>query len=369
MLGFKGTNRILVVLGIIVLLSVTLTFAKVSAGPAPTFNLKTLDYPGASQTDAWGLNDRNQTVGEYYDTPSTPPCYTDAHSYVWCGHGYLQNSGHYQSVNGPNNSPVQAFFDINEQNEAVGQTPPHFYGIGNGFLYNLTNSQSSPLPAAPGACSSGNQTVTGPSGINDLGLIVGSYEDCSGAVHGFILTGFPGSSPVFTTFNDPSASGIGTWAWGISDVGLIVGYYQSGGQWHGFLRYPNATYTTIDFPASQSPTGTVSDTYLRSINYQGFIVGHYTDGKNVSHGFRYQLGYGVFATLDFPSANQTYAYGINDAGWMVGSYVNATGGAHGFIANEVVIAIQSPTLIGWNILGIIAVIGLLRVIAAKKMKR
>ena len=55
--------------------------------------------------------------------------------------------------------------------------------------------------------------------INDLGQIVGYYDDASGH-HGFLYSG-----GIYTTIDDPLATG-GTVATSINDLGQIVGYYD-----------------------------------------------------------------------------------------------------------------------------------------------
>jgi probable HAF family extracellular repeat protein len=92
--------------------------------------------------------------------------------------------------------------------------------------------------------------VTGASGINDAGQIVGNYTDASG-IHGFLYNG--GS---YSTFDDPFAP-TGTRAQGINGSGQIVGWYSnaSGSNAHGFLL-------TIT-PNPPPPAGTTADMILR----------------------------------------------------------------------------------------------------------
>jgi hypothetical protein len=59
-------------------------------------------------------------------------------------------------------------------------------------------------------------------GINDMGQIVGDYQNAS--AHGFLLSG-----GVYTPLDDPSATPdtpTGTLARGINDFGQIVGIHQ-----------------------------------------------------------------------------------------------------------------------------------------------
>jgi uncharacterized membrane protein len=88
----------------------------------------------------------------------------------------------------------------------------------------------------PGASS------TFPTGINNGGDIVGTYNDKRGVCHGFLLSG-----GVFTSFDDPS--GTSTRAMGINDSGQIVGSYFDpiSHRTYGFLL-TNGAYTTLQYP-------------------------------------------------------------------------------------------------------------------------
>jgi probable HAF family extracellular repeat protein len=159
------------------------------------------------------------------------------------------------------------------------------------------------------------------SGINDSSQIVGSYGDSNGG------GGFLYSNGIWTTLDDPSASG-GTVPIGINASGQIVGDYidyigSSGTQQHGFL-YSNGTWTTLGDP-SASGEGTVA----RDINDSGQIVRTYYGSGNVAHGFLYSNG--TWTTLDDPLATTgnvsfvgTDASGINDSGQIVGWYFDSS---------------------------------------------
>ena len=125
----------------------------------------------------------------------------------------------------------------------------------------------------------------------------------------------------YTTLNDPSGTN-GTFPFDINDVGQIVGVFQdSSSVQHGFL-YSNGTYTTLNDPSAGTPNGVGGlGTYANSINDSGQIVGLYADGTGVVHGFIYSGGTnGTYTTLDDPSASGagTVTLGINDLGQIVG---------------------------------------------------
>jgi uncharacterized membrane protein len=143
-----------------------------------------------------------------------------------------------------------------------------------------------------------------PGGINNVGVIVGQYQDRFGALHGYILDG-----KKLTTLDDPE--GTSTNANNLSPDGAIsvVGSYVDGaGASVGFI-YTNGEFTNIP-----GPPGAVSAT-ATSINDAGAITGSYVDGSGVSHGFL--LVSGKYTTLDVPGASSTFATGINTAGLVV----------------------------------------------------
>jgi len=172
-------------------------------------------------------------------------------------------------------------------------------------------------------------------GVNDTDQIVGSYQDASGAYHGFLESG-----GIYTVLNHPLGNG-GTFAQGINDAGQIVGSYTNnttGG--HGFLLSAG-TFTTLDDPSA------TFGTFANSINASGQIVGSYADASNHAHGFL--LSGGTYFTLDDPTATLgTFASSINAIGQIVGYYQNASG-YHGFLYDPTrgIFPPTSPSTIPW----------------------
>jgi uncharacterized membrane protein len=168
-------------------------------------------------------------------------------------------------------------------------------------------------------------------GINDLGQIVGSYDDGSGP-QGFLF-----NNSAFSTLNDPGAAFLApqhyTVATGVNGSGQIVGY--AGVPFHGFLD-TNGTFS--DFSAAGS-----LQTVATGINSAGQIVGYLQTltvgalGGGNFLGFLYQNG--NFSTIADPMAattrgEGTHAQGINDLGQIVGYFDGSqalNGGVHGFL--------------------------------------
>jgi len=139
---------------------------------------------------------------------------------------------------------------------------------------------------APGAGSGAYQGTGCPGcnfGVNLWGAIAGSFTDANNAWHGFLRS----PQGTFTTFE---ATGSGSGAYqgtgcysdcpmGLNDFGVITGSYSdSNSVQHGFLRTPDGNFETVDPHGSQG-------TQPESINDAGMIVGYYIDVNGVYHGF------------------------------------------------------------------------------------
>ena len=106
---------------------------------------------------------------------------------------------------------------------------------------------------APGAdLTPGDNNGTYPSSINAWGFITGSYQGADTVFHGFLRS----PEGKFTTFEAPGAdttagSYNGTSPSSINDLGAIVGNYDdANGFSHGFLRSPDGKFTPFDVPGA-----------------------------------------------------------------------------------------------------------------------
>jgi len=168
--------------------------------------------------------------------------------------------------------------------------------------------------------------VSGPQcvfGVNDLGQIVGAYDDYN--------QGYERSGGKFTSIAVPFAGAAGTFPYAINNSGEIVGgWWDSNHGEHGFTLI-GSTYTAFDYPGG-------TDTAGFGINSAGDIVGAYYDASGVDHGFL--LSGGTYTSFDFPGAVFTVAFGINDAGDIVGLYCTTTecipngDGGQGFLLSQ-----------------------------------
>jgi probable HAF family extracellular repeat protein len=263
----------------------------------PLYTYTSIDDPaGVHLTEAFGINNAGQIVGDYEDSGSKL-------------HGFLYNGGTYTTLAG-------AALGINNSGQIVGyvqdSSGEHGFLYNSGFLSVFDDPQ-------------GVYGKTVAQGINDLGYIVGSYYDAANDVH---LHGFlTGDGVHYTTID----AGFGSEVLGTSynaSKGLIynVGYYYAN-QYdiytHGFINdFFSHITITIDDPLGIS-------TKAEGINSAGQVVGTFQDGVGHSHGFLYNGG--TYTTLDNPLGTDTHLHGINDAGQIVGNYQDASGNSHGFV--------------------------------------
>ncbi|MGA2889565.1 MAG: hypothetical protein ABSE51_16070 [Terracidiphilus sp.] len=164
-------------------------------------------------------------------------------------------------------------------------------------------------------------------GVNDRGDVVGAYQinpdplgnPTTAGQHGFVL-----KNGTYTTIDVPFPGATSTGAVGINNHGVIVGSY-SDGSFHGFVLR-RGVFTSFDFPGPNAV-----DTSANGINDEGTIVGDYFDlVSQQRRGFILERG--IFYSVDVPftGACCTSAGGINNRGHIVGSYIGADGVGHGF---------------------------------------
>lgn len=284
----------------------------------------TIDFPGATGTLAYDINNRGEIVGRYISADGIQ-------------HGYLRSpKGSFTSIDVPG-ADLTAALGINSHGDIVGPYRLASEPMRTRHGYLLTNGEFITLDA-PGA------VFTQPVAIDARGNIVGRY--CRTSVNPCVITEGPeadthgflrAAEGEFFSIDVPGA--FWSSAWKISSNGQIVGAYQSAdGKHHAFqvsisslLRdSSNPSFTTIDFSEDIYP-------FLENggINGWGDMVGTSCDTAPCgfvatdSHGFLWTKG--ELITIDFPSAAQTLAFGINAAGDIVGTYIDADNTQHGFL--------------------------------------
>jgi probable HAF family extracellular repeat protein len=151
-----------------------------------------LTFPGSQLTEATGINDVDQVVGDYLDQAG-----------VFRGFSY--QDGIYTTIDFPSATDTGAT-GVNNLGQIVG-----CYSLcSRGFLYTPQTSAFTSIDV-PGAES------TQATDINDLGQVIGVYYD-GGQLHGFLY-----DQDGFTTIDAPGA--VVTSLYGINNFGQLTGFY------------------------------------------------------------------------------------------------------------------------------------------------
>jgi hypothetical protein len=160
-------------------------------------------------------------------------------------------------------------------------------------------------------------------GINDRGLIVGSYYDDPAAT---CVRGFKRDRAGRFTRIDFPARGA-TNLFDVNDRGQLVGNFRpfpcsDSEPLQGFLRDERGRFTTIQIPGA-------SLIQAVGINNRGQVVGSYVDAGGTTHGY-VRDGSRITAVDGPAGATGATVFDINDLGQMVGTYLDHAGGIHAF---------------------------------------
>jgi uncharacterized membrane protein len=271
------------------------------AGAERVLLYTTIDVPGATSTNAQGINSRGDIVGGYVDSSGN--------------HGYLLSEGVFTKIDYPGAAYTDAR-GLNARGEVVGgyRMPGEPAVNTHGYL---RTSHGEFLPVDfPGHIN------TVPQRITPEGLILGCRHDTDqmASMVGIVINARNPSEFVeidaFASMNNGSTP----------DGSLMVGFFtdMDTGRGRGYLLYGD-TFIPFDVPGS-----TVTSAW--DVNPGGEVVGAYRDASNRQHGFLWEDL--RFHSLDYPAATGTRAFGINSRGDVVGSYTDPAGRIHGFVASK-----------------------------------
>jgi probable HAF family extracellular repeat protein len=256
----------------------------------------TLDFPGASLTNAQGINAQGDVVGAYMDAAGLN------HAFLWSG-------GRYRTIDVPNAHQSIAR-GINDSGDIVGsyQRQGETGGLpSHGFL--LTRRGGLQAVDYPGHLN------TIPQRILDDGTILGCYHDTDtmGTMHGFMFhRGFSAMDMGMSMNNGATPDGE-----------YIVGLFtDKDGRGKAYVMN-GSSFSALEVPGALSTTGW-------DVNPSHVIAGTYTDSGGAQHGYEYDGG--AFTRIDAPGATATRVFGINDRGDLVGQFVDTAGRTHGFLA-------------------------------------
>lgn len=164
--------------------------------------------------------------------------------------------------------------------------------------------------------------TTIPSGINDEGQIVGSFQDKSGTFHGFMRSA---DGTTYTTIDVPGS--MYTTALAINNQGEVVGLFAVPfGTPAVYIRSSDGTSFTM--PAL---LGRPVSIYGLGLNNNSQVVGYYQENNRFSS-FLCDLASNSCTPLALSGAAVTAAKAINDQGQVTG-YVNVAGQVRGFLLN------------------------------------
>ena len=251
---------------------------------AQIYTYSTIAYPGATTTNAYGINKSGEIVG-YWTIP-----------YQSIG-GFLDIDGAFQLIQYTSTSSTYAK-GINNLGQVVGDFDNSVCANAQEMCAYVYTDGAFEILDFPGSES------TTASGINDTGQVVGVYFN--GSNNGYLY-----QSGAYKTLNFPGAKS--SYLTGINDSGEIVGYYDnvynSSSSLGGSFVYSGGKWTEINIPGGGLATG---------INGAGQVTGIYYGRDGNYHGFVETNG--SFAFLNFPGATTTWALGISDNGQVVGFY-------------------------------------------------
>jgi probable HAF family extracellular repeat protein len=285
------------------ILSVVLIGAAAGAAAAG-YEIRTLDFPGATSTELFALNDAAQIVGAEKDKASLP-------------HAIVLQDGRLRLLdpNGVVGKAVRSWaFSINNRSDIAGA-----YIDAAGSFHGYVHHRDGTIDPIeyPGGFD------TQAFGINDLGSVIGVYNDSAGNPHAFVLR-----DGVYKTTD--IAGGLQTIPLSINDREETAGEYITTANTNGFgyVQQKDGTVSIVTAPGSAP-----QQTFFISINNRDQILGAYANATVAQQNFL--VTGSVYALFDLPAsfgATFVSAQTVNDKDQIVGLYQDAAGAFHGFLA-------------------------------------
>ncbi len=241
---------------------------------------------GAYETFGMDINDAGTVVGWFRD--SCDPLLR---------RGFVYDGVSYTAVNCiPGNSLL---WGVNDTGLAVGSD---LSGLNGGFVYDIAGMSCTPIKVSDP--DPNIQNTTQPFDINNAGVIVGRFGFYP-SKRGFIYDG-----STYAYLDVPGA--LQTYPSGINDLGMVAGYYEDGTttKRYGFV-FDGTTYTTIDIPGADLVSA-------YRINNSGQVFGYYEDAAGVPYGF--MMDGATIATFDITGARDCFSWGANNTGLVAGRF-------------------------------------------------
>jgi hypothetical protein len=261
-----------------------------------------IDYPGAAQTECYGINNAGDMVGWYEDTGGN-----------W--HGFLLSGGTYTKVDYPG-ATTTLLRGLNDVGQIVGYgTFGGNYDNNSGFVFNIHTLVFTAV-SDPDA----NVLTTLPLAINNGGIVVGfvQYQE---SLTQFPAYGFELRGTTFTQIIAPPGASAVTQIQGITAEGLMVGITNSFSDPNFLLSHGKFQMLTKGFPDYNAATG---------INSSGTRIAGYYRGHHTTVGFSYNLATSKPEQIFFPGAAATLAISVNDSLQVTGFFQDSNGVMHGY---------------------------------------
>jgi uncharacterized membrane protein len=292
-----------------------------------TFEPIRIKYPGATSTQARGINTPGEVVGTYVCASS---CVNPENGELSAAgmHGFLRQAGVFTRIDVPGAS-VTIPRGIANQGIIVGQYT--LAGVTHGFTY-ADGDWTYPIDVPVALFDNlGSPRHTLAIGISPQGDLVGCFHEdglTMTTMHGwlrrngeFIKLATP-HGPGDTTSYDPD-----TMNNGVSPTGAVVGFYFTSGV--SYIADEAGVVTTFTVDGNRF-------TLAWGINARGDVVGSYgtnlaeTGGMPLNPRGFIRSRKGEFLGLSVQGASNTQVFGINEVGDVVGQYTDTTG-THGFV--------------------------------------
>ena len=261
------------------------------------FEFTTIEYPGASATQASGINARGDIVGAYVLNGVT--------------HGFVLRDGEFTTIDYPG-SEASDVRGIGPDGDIVGTYRlPGQTGQVHGYV-RRNDGEFIPVNSV-------GHTNTIAQRILPDGTILGCRHDHNGTT---TMRGIMVSREGYSELDVHASMHNGATPDGRTIVGLYMNM-DAGDRQEGY-RIDDGVFTALVAPNSNF-------TAAWDINPAGDIVGVYRSLDNKFHGFL--LRDETYTTIDFPNASATRAFGINARGDVVGNYFLG-GKTYGYVATR-----------------------------------
>ena len=154
-------------------------------------------------------------------------------------------------------------------------------------------------------------------GLSDeTGALSGNIVDAAGVSHAFsgdLIITFPGAVNTYGDF--------------VNAAGAVVGsYIDADGMFHGFIRHPDGSFTTIDLPEMPN----LEFLFVNTITDHGLIGFRAKAANDILRSY-ILLPDGTLYEVRFPGSISTVVRNVNQDGSIIGYYDLPDGRRHGFV--------------------------------------